>query len=171
MEEITFERQPIMRYVYHFDNEITTESVQKVIDLLSNFPSVDLFFTTVGGSGPAMNILIHFINNHPDIKIYLSCYICSAGTFLLTDCKKEIIFTDDLEFILFHMGDREVEGQFRKRKLNSDILYEQLKIQNQRWGETFEKIGLNKKEMKAFFDGDDVILYKKDFKRLRINQK
>ena len=170
MEELEFEITVPTRYTYYFNDEINMESVQGLIDVLVNYSAVDLFFTTYGGEGSTMRILIHFINNHPDIKIYLINHIMSAGTFFLIGCDKEVILHDELEIILFHMGDREVEGQFRKRKINSDILYEQLKFQNEEMGKKFEKLGLTKKEMKMYNDGDDVILYKKDFHRLKINK-
>ncbi len=172
IEEGTFElvMEPI-RYTYMFHDEINIESVQELIDVLYNYPAVDLYISTPGGEGSTMNNLIRFINEHPDIKIYLTNYIASAGTFFLFDCNKEVILTDDLEYILFHLGDREVEGQFRKRKIDDKILYEQLKEMNNKLVEKYIQVGLNKKEIKSILDGDDVILYRKDFKRLKINAK
>lgn len=118
-----------------------------------------------------MRALIHFINNHPDIKIYLTAYVASAGTFLLTDCTSEIYLTEDLEWMLFHMGDREFGGRFRKEHINADILYEQLKDKNKEQAEKYKKLGLTTKEIKEYLKGEDVILYKKDFKRLKVSQK
>jgi hypothetical protein len=34
----------------------------------------------------------------------------------------------------------------------------------------FKKLGLNAKEIKAFLNGEDVVLYRKDFKRLKLNK-
>ena len=167
-EEVTVEYN---RYTYYFDDEINQESVQGLIDVLVGIPNVDLFFCTVGGELPAMRALIHFINNHPDIKIYLTAYVASAGTFLLTDCNAEIYITEDLEWMLFHMGDREFGGKFRKRDINENILYEQLKVVNEKYADKFKKIGLNSKEIKLFLAGEDVVLYRKDFGRLKVLQK
>lgn len=167
-EEVTVEYN---RYTYYFDDEINQESVQGLIDVLVGIPNVDLFFCTVGGELPAMRALIHFINNHPDIKIYLTAYVASAGTFLLTDCTSEIYLTEDLEWMLFHMGDREFGGRFRKEHINADILYEQLKDKNKEQAEKYKKLGLTTKEIKDYMKGEDVILYKKDFKRLKVSQK
>jgi len=169
-EELMFEMIP-MRYTYYFNDEINSESVQEVIDILSIQPSVDLFITTPGGELSSMNVLIHFINNHPDIKLHLIGVIASAGTFLLTDCNKEIILDKDLDFILFHQGDRSVPGQFRYDPVDYKIMYEQLKETNDIWAEKFFKLGLTKKEIKLFLEGKDVVLYKKDFNRLKINKK
>ena len=165
-EEVEFNR-----YTFLFENEITVETVQGLIDTLVGVPSADLFFTTVGGELTAMKALVHFINNHPDIVIYLTGYIASAGTFLLTDCNKEIYLTDELDFILFHQADRPVEGQFRKRKLDEKILYLQTEEVNNQMAEKYKKLGLNSKEIKEYFKGEDVIFYRKDFSRLKVNRK
>lgn len=168
MEELTLEYN---RYVYYFRNEITDETIQSLIDVLVGIPSVDLYFCTIGGEMSAMKALIHFINNHPDIEIYLTDYIASAGTFLLVECNKPVYLTNELDWILFHMGDRDFGGKFRKDKLNQDILYDQLKQCNLKYADLFKKLGLTFKEIKKYLEGDDVILYQKDFNRLKINRK
>lgn len=158
---------PQPRYVYHFDDEINSETVQGLIDILSGYSNIDLFFTTPGGELHAMRVLIHFINNHPDINIYMTGYVASAGTFLFLECNKPITLCEDLDWILFHLGDRMVEGQFRKTTLNYEVLKEQLKETNDKLASSFLKLGLTKKEIKAFLEGDDVVLYRKDFNRLQ----
>jgi ATP-dependent protease ClpP protease subunit len=165
------DEEDFVRYVYYFNNEITTETVNELIGILSSVPSVDLFVTTPGGETTASQALIHFINNHPDIKIYLTGYIASAGTDFLTDCNKEVFLTDDLDWILFHQADREFGGKFRKAMLDKDILYNQTKEINDRYAEKYKKLGLNSKEIKEYFKGEDVILYRKDFGRLKVNRK
>jgi ATP-dependent protease ClpP protease subunit len=157
------------RYVYHFEDDIEPEIVQEVIDKLSGYNKIDLFFTTLGGEIHSMNVLIHFINNHSDINIYLTGYIASAGTLLFTDCNKPITLTESLDWILFHMGDRAIEGSFRKTTLDYSILNEQLKEANNELADKFSKLGLNKKEIRSFLDGNDVVLYRKDFNRLTTN--
>lgn len=161
----------IPRYTCIFNEEINSETVQALIDNLIMYPAVDLFLSTPGGEASSMKALIHFINNHNDVNIYMTTYIASAGTFLLIDCDKPVYLCDDLDFILFHMGDRSVEGQFRKRKIDEKELYNQLKETNEEYAKKFARLGLNKKEIKSYLDGDDVILYRKDFPRLKINQK
>jgi ATP-dependent protease ClpP protease subunit len=162
--------EEVQRYVYHFEDEIDPETVQDLIDKLTDYRAIDLFFTTVGGNPHAMRILLHFINNHPDIKVYLTGYIASAGTFLLFECNKEIILCEDLDWILFHLGDRSIEGSFRKTTLDYTILTEQLKEQNNKWVSKYKEVGLNPKEIKRILEGDDVVLYRKDFDRLIINK-
>lgn len=168
LQELESGEEP-QRYVYHFENEIDSETVQELIDKLSDYPSIDLFFTTVGGELASMSILLHFINNHPDIRIYLTGYIASAGTFLLFESNKEVILHEDLDWILFHLGDRSIEGSFRKTTLDYTILTKQLKDQNNKWVSKYKELGLNDKEIKRILEGDDVVLYRKDFSRLKIN--
>ena len=165
------EQSEFVRYVHYFDKEITVDTVQELIGILSSVPSVDLFFTTVGGELPSMKVLIHFINQHPDIKIYLTDYIASAGTFLLVDCNKEVYLTDELDWILFHQADREFGGKFRKAILDKEILYQQIKETNDILADKYKRLGLTPKEIKEYFKGEDVILYRKDFNRLKVNRK
>lgn len=159
-----------IRYTYLFEDEITKESVNELIGILASVPSVDLYFSTIGGEMSAMDTLIHFINNHFDINIYLTNSICSAGTFILTDCTKPIYITESLFYMLFHMGDMDFGGKFRKRTIKEDILFEQLKELNNSYADKFKKLGLNAKEIKAFLNGEGVVLYRKDFKRLKLNK-
>lgn len=157
-----------MRYTYYFEDEITTESVQELIDTISQFEAIDLFITTPGGSSWAMDILMHAINQHPDIIIYLTGFVASAGTHFLTDCTQPVYLHPNLEYILFHQGDRGVEGEFRKQVLDRHILHDQLKESNLLWAQKYKKLGLNSKEIKRYNEGDDVVLYQKDFNRLKV---
>lgn len=157
-----------MRYVHYFSDDIKDESVQELIDIISQFESVDLFVTTVGGSLWAMDVLLHAINQHPDINIFLTGYIASAGTMFLTDCTQPVYLHNSLDYILFHQGDRAVEGEFRKNIIDRHVLYEQLKEFNDEWSKKLKKLGLTTKEIKRYSDGDDVVLYKKDFNRLKV---
>jgi len=157
------------RYVYHFEDIIDIDSVQALIDLLSNHEAVDLYFTTMGGRIDSMEVLLHFLNNHPDIRVYLTGHIMSAGTLLLTDFKGQIIITRSLEAILFHLGDRAVEGEFRKTLLNRKIMHKQLKKFNNKLLKKYTKLGITEKEIEIIRKGEDIVLYRKDFHRLRIN--
>ena len=159
------------RYTYYFNDEITTESIQETIDVLSAFPAVDLFVTTIGGETTSSAVLIHFINQHPDVRVYLTGYIASAGVDFLTDCTQPIYLTENLDWILFHQADREFGGKFRKAIMDKDILYDQTKVINDVYADKYKKLGLTTKEIKDYNKGEDVILYRKDFKRLKVSQK
>lgn len=160
--------EELIRYVHYFEDEISQESVQTLLDILIQAPSIDLFICTPGGDLPAAKVLLHFVNNHPDIRVYLTGYIASAGTLFLVDCNKEVILTDQLDWMLFHQGDREFGGRFRKQMLNQDILHEQLKQFNEALSIKYRRLGLTAKEIKDYFKGEEVILYRKDFNRLKV---
>jgi ATP-dependent protease ClpP protease subunit len=159
------------RYVYHFDNPIDWESVQELIDILSQHEKIDLFFTTEGGEIAEVRVLIHYLNTRKDdIDIYLTDVIMSAGTFLLTDYHGKIILTESLDCILFHKTDRQVYTR-RQQFVSIPILLEQLDNDNELMAKKFLDLGLTKSEIKEYKEGKDVVLYRKDFNRLNINKK
>lgn len=159
------------RYVYHFDNQIDWESVQELIDILSQHEKIDLFFTTEGGEIAEVRVLIHYLNTRKDdIDIYLTDVIMSAGTFLLTDYHGKIILTESLDCILFHKTDRQVYTR-RQQFVSIPILLEQLDNDNELMAKKFLDLGLTKSEIKEYKEGKDVVLYRKDFNRLNINKK
>lgn len=163
-EEIT------QRYTYYFSDNINEETVQNLIDKLHGCPAIDLYFSTEGGYVSSMKVLVHFLNSCKDLNIYLTHFVASAGTFLLTDCIHPIILTEDLDFILFHMLDAPVENQFRKHPVDFKITHEQLRELNNNWANKYKKLGLNKKEITEFLKGNDVVLYRKDFEKLNLNK-
>lgn len=159
------------RYVYHFDNPIDWESVQELIDILSQHEKIDLFFTTEGGEIAEVRVLIHYLNTRKDdIDIYLTDVIMSAGTFLLTDYQGKITLTESLDCILFHKTDRQVYTR-RQQFVSIPILLEQLDNDNELMAKKFLDLGLTKSEIKEYKEGKDVVLYRKDFNRLNINKK
>jgi hypothetical protein len=159
------------RYVYHFDNSIDLESVQELIDILAQHEKIDLFFTTAGGEIAEVRVLIHYLNTRKeDIDIYLTDVIMSAGTFLLTDFEGKITITDSLDCILFHKTDRQVYTR-RQQVVSIPILLEQLDKDNELMAKKFLDLGLTKSEIKDYKEGKDVVLYRKDFNRLKINKK
>lgn len=158
-----------MRQVIIFDEDIEKDTVASLINEISCFEEVDLYFTTDGGSLTAIIALIRALNNHPDITIYLTDVIASTGTYLLINCHKPIVLTKELDYMLFHQIDRDFGGKFRREEVDRDILYNQLWDYNQEIAMKFKRLGLNKKEMKKYSIGEDVVLYRKDFNRLIAN--
>lgn len=155
------------RYVYHFDQVIDGDSVQGLIDTLVLHDKIDLFFTTEGGEIVEAKVLIHYLNSRKDdIDIYLTDVIMSAGTFLITDFQGKITITDSLDCILFHKIDRQVYTR-RQQFVSIQTLLEQLDNDNEILAKKFLKLGLTKSEIKDFREGKDVVLYRKDFNRLK----
>jgi len=97
----------ISRYTYIFDDEINQETIQDCIDAIHIHPEVDLFFSTQGGETCMMDAFINYLNlRQEEITVHLTDAVASAGAFLLTDFKGEIVITDNLEWIMFHKTDR-----------------------------------------------------------------
>lgn len=158
------------RHTLIFNNTITTETVNELINELSNFTLVDIFFSTEGGEMSAMNALLQYLNKRKeDFKIILTDEICSAGTFILTDFEGEIEISKGLDFILFHLIDRIMYTK-RVGELSKFQLAKQLKTMNEELAEKYIKLGLNTKEINRFKSGRDVVLYQKDFNRLNFNK-
>lgn len=160
------------RTTLFFDAPISSETVNDLIYLFKNNKRpIDLFISTPGGEMAAARVLINHINkNMDDINIYLTGTICSAGTFFLTDCTKPVFVTEDLLFLLFHTIDMPQETMTRKEDISSKELKKQLDIDNKVLAEKYQKLGLTDKEIKSFFKGEEVVLYRKDFHRLNIEQ-
>lgn len=161
----------IVRHVHFFNDEISPESVQGLINELNNYNEIDLFFATNGGDRCAIEVLIHYLNSRKEeITIYLTGEICSAGTYLLTDFQGELKISENLDFILFHLIDRYMSVS-KKGEISKIELKKQLKELNVKDTNKFKKLGLTDKEIKRYTAGYDIILYQKDFHRLNINQK
>lgn len=165
-KELLFSEQ---RHTLIFNDIITTDTVNELINELSNFTLVDIFFSTEGGEMSAMNALIQYLNKRKDdFKIILTDEICSAGTFILTDFEGEIEISKGLDFILFHLIDRVMYTK-RVVEISKLQLAKQLKTMNEVLANKYIKLGLNTKEIKRFNSGRDVVLYQKDFHRLNLN--
>ena len=157
------------RTTLFFEDVLDAESVNALIYLISKSKKpVDLFISTQGGSLSAAKVLLHHINNNvEDINIYLTGYVASAGTFFLTDCTKPVYITPDLIFLLFHTIDMPQETMTRKEDVSSKEMKKQLDADNKVLLEKYRELGLNEKELKSFLKGEEVVLYRKDFDRLK----
>jgi hypothetical protein len=162
--------ETLPRYTYIFDDDIDQETIQSCIDAIHMHPEVDLFFSTQGGETCMMDAFINYLNlRQKEITVYLTDAVASAGTFLLTDFKGEIVITDNLEWIMFHQTDRLTYSN-RKSFFNESVLKKQLIEYNNKYSKKFKELGLTDKEIKAYNSGKDVFLYRKDFNRLNINK-
>lgn len=160
-----------IRHTQIFDEEIDSETIQKLINDLNNYTQIDLWFSTPGGSLSAMNAFTHYLNSRKDdITIYLYGGLASAGTFVITDFEGEVIITDDLDYILFHVADRMIYSRRKDKGLNMAELGRQLDVINDKRCSKYRTLGLTELELAKYNKGKDVILYRKDFHRLNINR-
>ena len=164
------EESSLSRYTYIFDDDINQETIQNCIDAIHMHPEVDLFFSTQGGETCMMDAFINYLNLRQDeITVHLTDAVASAGTFLLTDFKGEIVITENLEWLMFHQTDRLTYSN-RKSFFNETVLKKQLIEYNKKYSKKFKELGLTDKEIKAYNSGKDVFLYRKDFNRLNLKR-
>lgn len=164
------EESSLSRYTYIFDDDIDQETIQNCIDAIHMHPEVDLFFSTQGGETCMMDAFINYLNLRQDeITVHLTDAVASAGTFLLTDFKGEIVLTENLEWLMFHQTDRLTYSN-RKSFFNETVLKKQLIEYNKKYSKKFKELGLTDKEIKAYNSGKDVFLYRKDFNRLNLKR-
>ena len=159
-------------YNYYFDKEIDTDSVNELVgNLQEREGEINLWFSTSGGSPDAMQFLIQFLNSRKqDITITITEWLMSAGTHLLTDFEGKIIIGDLLDFMLFHVVDRESYNLRTEGAVSDKMLMKQDYEKNVIFAEKLKERGfLTDKQVTAFLKGKDVILYSKDFKNLKIN--
>jgi len=148
---------------YLFDEEITVESVNNLMEKLEGQEDINLWFSTHGGLTSAMRCLVEFFNSLKDnIKITLTNCLCSAGVDLLLDYKGSLTYKD-LDYILIHKGDRQTYNFRKDDCIDEKILLAQDKKENKRYFKKLKKLGLTEKQLKRFKQGRDVVLYEKDY--------
>jgi hypothetical protein len=144
---------------YFFDKDISVESVNEVISILQNYEKISLHFSTNGGSPSAMQLLIEFLNNK-ETEITLVDSLMSAGTLLFTDFTGKIKISEGLDFVMFHMFDRE-SYSLRKGFVNEKKITKQDYESNVNFAKKLKKKGLlTEKQVKQFLKGKDVFAYK-----------
>lgn len=156
------------RYTYIFEDSINTETVQRLINDIHGYEKVDLFFTTDGGYIFNADILVHYLNSRQDdITVYFAEQIQSAGVMVMCDFKGNKVIHNSLEFIMAHKIDHE-SYNFRKSDFDDKRRLKGTKEENIKLAEKLRELGFTEKELKKFNSGRDVILYKDDFKRLKV---
>jgi len=153
---------------YIFNEGITVGSVNRLMEKLEGEEKIVLWFSTDGGNIDPMRCLIRFFNSLGDnIEIVLTDELCSAGTMILTDYTGKLT-QDGLDFILFHKWDRLVYTLRKSCIINESKMNEQDGNNNKNFSKKLKKLGLNKKQLKKYKQGKDVILYKEDFKQINL---
>lgn len=160
-----------MSKVHYFLDSIELAPVQELIDKLETLDgNIDLFFETDGGLTDVMDYLVHYLNKRKkDITIYLIGELASAGTKLLTDYKGKIILHEGLDLIMFHKWDRKIYTLRKSNFIDNSILIKYTEELNVKFAKKLKKLGLTDEHLKMYSDGKDVVLYKKDFNQLNIN--
>ncbi len=152
-----------------FDSDITKKNVQHLIDVISQYTYVNLYFATNGGRLDMMNILIDFLNHRYEmnsIKVTLFDFVASAGTLLLVDYNGPI-FVKDLRAFLFHAPDISLPS-IRKDSFQKGI-EKLLHKHNEEFYNHLANIGLSKTEINKIKSGEDIYYFAEDFHKLKVD--
>jgi hypothetical protein len=153
---------------YYFNQDITADNINNLVDKLQEIEGkINLYFSTNGGQLDPMTYLISFLNSRKeDITVVIIDRLASAGTLILSDFKGAVKIDKGLDFILFHMFDRE-SYSLRKDYISDKTITQQDLHRNKIFAKKLKKKELlTDKQLKQFLEGKDVILYRKDFKKL-----
>ena len=151
-----------------FDEEINTDSVQALIDEMSSRSFVNLYLSTNGGFLSDMYALIDYLNYRHKVgslRIYLTDYVMSAGTFLLTDYEGPIFLSKLFYGFAFHMPDTQFYTV--RKEANVDGHKRLLKVFNQNYVSRLKNLGLTTKQIKDIEDGKDVYVFADEIHKLK----
>lgn len=162
-----------MAYYYYFSDEITTESVNNLVEKLQEKEGeINLYFSTNGGCAAEMSFLIAYFNSIKDrLTITFTYDVWSAGTYILLDYRGKIkIDLEEMDSFLFHTADRRMYLTSKGRdKVDKNQMIKQDKEYNLKIAEKIQNKGfLNKKQLKDFLNGKDVVVYKEQFSKWKL---
>ena len=159
-------------YRYYFSDDINVENVNTLVEKLQAVEGkIRLYFSTDGGDPSSMNFLLNFLNSRKEyitVVVTDRCYSAGVDIFVLFEGRIEI---EDLDCMLFHVMDRQ-RYSYRVDGYTSDpkILAKQDKEYNINFAKKIKKKGLlTDKQLKQFLNGRDVIVYKKQFEKWKLN--
>ena len=157
--------EEIVHYVL-FDDEINKETVSELVDKISSLPfKINLWFSTPGGTVSPMFYLIDYLNSIKDrVTVTVFDEICSAGTLLFAYFDGAIKIDTNLDFVMFHVGDR-LAYRFRKEQgFDLKRLDKKTKESNKEFIEIIKNKGyLTDKQVREYLNGKDVYVYSEQF--------
>lgn len=159
-----------MSHTIIFNSTINAETVQEIINEMSQFPFVNFYFSTDGGNINEMNILIDYFNSRyreDSIKLVLYDFIASAGTLVLLDYEGPIFLQKYFRGFMFHAPDVTVgtirPGIFGKKAK------ELLDVMNEDLYRRYLDLGLTKADIQKIKNGEDVYVWFNELSKLKIN--
>ena len=162
-------RRDVIEHTIMFDDEIAEEPVQMLINEMSQYPFVNLYFSTEGGMVHVMRALVDYLNRRSNpgdisVRVYLNLVCISAGTLLLTDYIGQLYMTCDFRYFWFHAPD--VRTFNIRKEAGSEKLLKFLHEDNEEFYSKLLEVGLTEAEIQSIRDGDDVYIFRDDLKRL-----
>ncbi len=159
----------MVEHTIMFDNLISDETMQNLMDKMSDYPFVNLYFSTAGGDINTARAFVDYLNRRTapgdiSVRVFLNHICCSAGTLLLTDFKGQLYLTVDFRFFMFHSPDQ-MTYNIRKDSEREKLL-KFLHEDNEQYYTQLSEIGLTEAEVESVRQGDDVYIFRDDLKRL-----
>jgi len=156
-------------YNYYFNDEISVESVNALIELIQDKEKINLWFSTDGGCSDSMTYLISVLNSFGEnITVTLIGQVHSAGTELLVSYKGNLVISDGIDYMIFHKEDRKLHT-LRNHGYDAKILAQICEENNKNFAKKLKEKGiLTDKQIKQFNKGEDVYLYKHDILKLKL---
>lgn len=158
---------------YFFNDKINIDNINTLIKTIDVNEKVTLYFSTSGGSPMVADYLIDFLNTKKNnITIVITNQLQSSGVNLLLYFNGLIkLDFDHLDFIMFHIADREI-FTLRKETYNENLI--KIKEQDKEYNEKIynkikDKKLLTQKQLLDFKKGKDVYVYKSQFINWNIN--
>ena len=149
-----------MHHTIIFNSTINAQTVQEIINEISQFPFVNFYFSTDGGNLNEMNILVDYLNyRHSEntLKLVLYDFVASAGTMILLDYEGPIYIQKYFRGFMFHAPDITVgtvrPGVFGKKSK------ELLDLMNEELYTRYMEIGLTKSDITRIRNGEDVYVW------------
>jgi hypothetical protein len=143
-----------------FNSTINAQTVQEIINEISQFPFVNFYFSTDGGNLNEMNILVDYLNyRHSEnaLKLVLYDFVASAGTMILLDYEGPIYIQKYFRGFMFHAPDITVgtvrPGVFGKKSK------ELLDLMNEELYTRYMEVGLTKSDITKIRNGEDVYVW------------
>ncbi len=161
--------QGIIEHSIIFDDKIDNETVSDLINEMTNYSFVNLYFSTNGGELYAMEVLVDYLNRRcqdETVRVYIGPILISAGTFLMTDYIGPLFLTRSFQHILFHLPDMPAYSRRKEEKEYGRRVNVLLDSDNEDYLKSLSALGLSKSQIKKIADGEDVKFYRDDLDKL-----
>ena len=162
-------RRDVIEHTIIFDDRIDEESIQALMNEMTQYQFVNLYFSTEGGYIHVMRTLVDYLNRRSNpgdisVRVYLNLVCISAGTLLLTDYIGQLFMTCDFRYFWFHAPD--VQTYNIRKEAGSEKLLRFLHEDNEQYYSKLLELGLTETEVQTIRGGDDVYIFRDDLKRL-----
>lgn len=162
-------RRDVIEHTIIFDDKIDEESIQALMNEMSQYPFVNLYFSTEGGYIHIMRTFVDYLNRRSipeniSVRVYLNLVCISAGTLLLTDYIGQLYMTVDFRYFQFHAPD--VPSYNIRKEVGTEQMLRFLHEDNEQYYSKLLELGLTDTEVQSIREGGDVYVYRDDLKRL-----